>query len=223
MGKPERTLSEINRLTGKLIEHGLSADQKYPILQAINAHEKKIDFERNENFSIALRNIPYSDSYAELKRDRNYNLSLLDGALIQLQYSFFDDEIVRHRLAFLPSPDLLEYQNEPEIYDNDVMYAEVLDRRVVASPIRFDFDRDAHAEYVHPSAHVTIGQYTNCRIPMQSALSPFKFFEFVLSSFYNTAYNEICNELGTCSDLHPRTISNGEKSRVHVSFDCVVA
>ena len=40
----------------------------------------------NINVSAALKHKPYRELFYELERARSFNLKLLDGALIQLQY-----------------------------------------------------------------------------------------------------------------------------------------
>ena len=222
MAKAEETRDEISQITAKLIELGLSDDQKFPILKNRGGGKKDVVFERSANFSMVLRNIPYSDIYYELKRERDYNLSMADGALLQLLYAFESDEIARHRLAFFPSPDLTVYQNDPEIYEADIVYAEVISKNVVATPIRFDFDRDAFIEGDHPMGHLTIGQYQNCRIPVRSAISPFRFFEFILGSFYNTAFKNFRGAITGVGTAHPITITAGEARRIHVGLESLL-
>jgi hypothetical protein len=39
-----------------------------------------------------------------------------DGAIIQMMYVFKNDSLERHRLTFFPSPNLEEFQNNPDIY-----------------------------------------------------------------------------------------------------------
>ena len=219
MANAERTKDEIDQITAKLIELGLSDDQNFPILTDRGGNTKEVIFDRSDNFSLVLRNIPYSDVYKELKRERDYNLSLADGALIQLQYTFEDDEISRHRLAFLPSPDLTVYQNDPDFYAIDMVYAEVIEKNIVPTPVRFDFDRDSFVEYDHPMSHLTIGQYKNCRIPVSSAISPYRFFEFILGSFYNTAFMNFRDQIARPASLHPTTITVGEAKRIHVGLE----
>lgn len=219
VGKAEDTRDEINRITAILIELGLSDDQKFAILTETGLNRKEVNFDKSVNFSVILKNIPYLDTYKELKRKRDYNVALVDGALLQLQYTFENDIVIKHRLAFFPSPDLTEYQNDPEIYELDQMFAEILERNIVTTPLRFDFDRDSFNEEDHPMAHLTIGQYKNCRVPMESAVSPFRFFEFVLGSFYNTAYRNYRAEIPGPSILHPVSITAIEKRRIHIGLE----
>jgi hypothetical protein len=219
MTNASATCKEINDITVKLIKVGLVDDQNYAFLRDVSHNREEVTFSTGENFSYVLRNAPYLDIYKTIKQERDFNVSLADGAMLQLQYLFEGEDVVRHRLAFFPSPDLTEFQNEPEIYESDVIYAEILDRRVVATPMRFDFDRDGFIAEVHPMAHVTIGQYKNCRIPMRSALCPFRFFEFILKSFYNTAFNNYDDVIGGPRLIHPTTITPNEAKCVHVSLE----
>jgi hypothetical protein len=219
MSRARDTRDEINHITARLIELGLSDDQKYAILREVGRDRHDVSFEHSGNFPIVLKNVSYQEIYTAIRNERDYNLALADGALIQLHYSFAGDEVISHRLAFFPSPDLTEYQNDPEIYESDVIYAEVLARHVVTTPLRFDFDRQTFQENVHPMAHLTIGQYQNCRIPMNCALTPFRFFEFILSSFYNTAFRNFCHDLPQLGILHRRTITANEARRVHIGVE----
>jgi len=219
MGKPEDTLGEISEITAKLVELGLSDDQKFPVLRQIGRDQKEITFGESEGFSRVLRNVSYTEAYAEIRKNRDYNLSLADGALVQLQYRFDGDEILKHRLAFFPSPDLSVYQNDPEIYEQDLIYAEVLERSVVTTPMRFDFDKNAFEEDIHPMSHFTIGQYKNCRIPVASAVSPFRFFEFVMNAFYNTAFRNMSADLRGGDIIFKPSITTSESKKIHVALE----
>ena len=214
------TINEINAITSKLIELGLSDDQNYAVQKEIAPTRREVTFGGDGGLAYVLKDTPYTDLYKEIKENRDYNISLPDGGLIQLQYVFQDDEVEKHRLAFFPSPDLSEYQNDPEIYEMDLVYADIIDTKVVTTPFRFDFDREAFIEGDHPMSHVTIGMYKNCRIPMRSALSPFKFFEFILSSFYNTAFRKYSDQIVGRGLLHPMTITDIEAQRVHFGLEC---
>lgn len=219
MNKAKNTCDEINAITGKLIELGICDTQKFACLKQITSTRTEVSFQTSSNFSIILRDIPYIELYEEIKRARDYNIAMADGALLQLQYIFEGEEIIRHRLAFLPSPDLTEYQNEPEIYENDVIFAEVVARNVVTTPVRFDFDRESFIADEHPMAHFTIGQYKNCRIPVSCAISPFRFFEFILDAFYNTAYRNFSADLGQFNILYPASITQNESLRIHMNLE----
>lgn len=126
----------------------------------------------------------------------------------------------RHRLAFLPAPDLLEFQNNPDLYLEDVMYADVVDLRVVTVPLRFDYDaRAGVAKSVdHPASHLTLGQYSGCRIPATAGLTPYLFFEFVLRSFYNTALSSVSAALPVQAQRFSACITDDERRLVHLGI-----
>nr|WP_321510178.1 DUF2290 domain-containing protein [uncultured Hyphomonas sp.] len=220
MANPIDTRDEINAITSTLVGLGLADNQNYAVYKRVGEEEEEVTFKPDTDTKAFLKNIPYADAYEEMKRGKYYNVMFPDGALLQIYYLFRKGSVSRHRLAFLPSPNLLEYQNEPELYDQELMFADMVDKSVVATPVRFDFDEEQFEEIVHPMAHMTIGQYRNCRVPMSSALGAFRFFEFVLSSFYNTAYREIQAQIISKKIVHKRTITEDEAKRVHVGLEC---
>ena len=67
---------------------------------------------------------------------------MLDGALVTLRYRFRNGEVSEHSLSYFPSPDLEHFQNDPEIYLQDEIYADVVARNIVPFPVRFDFFDD---------------------------------------------------------------------------------
>lgn len=133
----------------------------------------------------ALRATSYADLYEKQARDRAFNFVLLDKALVQISYEFDRRQLVKHRLAFLPSPSLVEFQNDPEFYLREHLYGDVVGLQSVAVPLRFDFDRTAAADR-HPPSHLTIGQYQHCRIPVSGPITPTVFVDFLVRHFYET-------------------------------------
>ncbi|WP_297842536.1 DUF2290 domain-containing protein [Pseudomonas sp.] len=110
---PEAAITEIQSLTADLISTGLCIDQNFPSLRR-DGILADVTFGNTDNLSVTLRNIPYAEAYMALIENRSFNMKLIDGGLIQLLYRYNSDELTRHRLAFFPSPDLLEYQNNSE-------------------------------------------------------------------------------------------------------------
>ena len=147
-------------------------------------------------------------------------MQLIDGALITMMYRFSENVLTQHRLSFFPSPTLLEFQNEPEIYSSEEIYADVIDNRVVPVPFRFDYDnRDGvPIDGVHPVSHLTIGQYTNCRIPVSSGLMPNDFVRFVLKHFYNTAFIKSDRFIPVPHNRFGRTLTEEESKLIYISI-----
>lgn len=221
MATLESVRKEIFDLTAQLVEVGLSSDQNFPATRTFVGEDGAVTdlcVSGVDEVSSALRERPYPEIYAGLRSRRAFNVLMIDGAMIQLRYRFRGEVLLKHVLAFYPSPDLLEYQNDPEIYELDLLYADVISKDVVTSPVRFDFDDAAFEEFVHPKSHLTLGQYKNCRIPVTSALTPHRFVNFVLRAFYNTPFRAYCSDWrGTAPDF-PGTVTPGERADLHLSF-----
>lgn len=219
MPSPQRIKRQIDDLVKNLIEYSLNDDQNFPFIKRSGSDLTEISFHGAEFTSIAMKNISYKQIYDQLKQERAYLIKMLDGALIQMMYAFQGKTLERHRLAFFPSPYLEEFQNSPEIYLEDEIYADIVAKNVVPFPLRFDFDarEEVYQELDHPKSHLTLGQYTNCRIPVSAPLMPAHFVEFVLRNFYHTAHQKYCEKL----DLKPKStfvpcISQAEKKVVHL-------
>lgn len=171
-----------------------------------------------QNLSVVLKNVKYEEVYKELYESKNYNLKMIDGALIQLLYDYKDSKLIAHRLAYFPSPFLYNFETEPEIYENDEIYADVIARNILPVPIRFDYDPDRYVELHHPKCHLTLGQYKNCRIPICSPITPNNFMSFILRSFYNTAFRKYTSILNFTSNLFEETITDSERKLIHMSI-----
>lgn len=182
---------QIKNITSSLIGVNLSEEQNFP-----SEKDGVIYISGNHDISVSLRNISYADIYKVLRDDKNYNLKLIDGALIQIQYSFdSDDNLLKYRLVFFPSPNVEEFQNNSEFYSLDEIYADIIEKNIITTPLRFDYDPSNHAVIHHPASHLTIGQYKNCRIPLKKPITPNIFIDFILRNFYNTAKNKYSDEL----------------------------
>jgi hypothetical protein len=210
-------VDEIVELTSFLVVKGFVDDQNYPVRRGLSTTVTQIQFSSALPMSAMLKEKRYEELYVEQRMTRSYNFRMLDGALVQMTYEFDSDRLLRSRLAFLPSPDLTEFQNDPELYMDDPLFAEVVDRRVVTVPIRFDFDDrpGTASDVIHPCAHVTLGQYKNCRIATTAPLTPGVFVGFILRSFYNTAINQISGTAPCVAHRFEATITSNEAKLPH--------
>jgi len=221
MPEPSAILRQINRLIAALMEVGLSSHQKPCFQRAVGPGPgTEVTFAGAEAVSVALKNRSYREIYDHLAKENAYLLKLPDGALIQMMYRFAGDELAQHRLAFFPSPYLEEFQNHPEIYLRDEIYADIVARNIVPFPIRFDFDgrEGTHVELDHPQSHLTLGQYQNCRIPVSRPLTPFRFLEFILRNFYHTAHRKYAEKLPHFPEFFENTLLTAERRIVHVTI-----
>lgn len=214
----EMIYKQIQNLTADLIGTGICDDQNFPNIIEKAGNVKEISIGK-VNSTIFLKNIAYEEMYREMKKIRAFNMQLIDGAMILMQYRFCNENIVACRLSFFPSPNLHEFQNCPEVYLEDEIYTEVVDKRIVSFPIRFDFDSDDAVvkEIEHPKSHLTLGQYKNCRIPVSSAITPYYFLSFIIGNFYHTAYKKYSSKLTFFKDGFEETIVDAERELMYVN------
>lgn len=180
---------EIKNITCKLIEEGLADEFKMPVNK-----ENSISWEGCTDLSISMKNIAYKDIYNRINREKNFNFKLPDGGIFQLLYEFDDKGLYKHRLAYFPSPDFEEFQNNPDIYLEDNIYGDIVNKQVMPVIVRFDYNREEVVSKIHhPYCHLTLGQYKHCRIPINRPLSPNKFVEFIFENLYYTPTNNFLN------------------------------
>lgn len=191
MLKPQDIYNQLIILTSALIKTGLCDAQNFPSIVTCPHGITEIGISEKD-YAIFLKSVTYAEMYQAVLKKRLYNIRMIDGALLTLLYRFTNNKIIAHRLSYFPAPDLLAFQNEPELYEEDELYADILDRQIVTVPIRFDYDAEASRPINHPASHLTLGQYKNCRIPVSSALTPYQFISFISTSFYYTAISELC-------------------------------
>ncbi len=215
MTTAKEVFKEVQSLTASLIGVGICMDQNFPTMNE-SKNYTFIGFPGLERLAIALKNIPYADTYGEFNGRRYFNMRLVDGALVQIQYTFVRDELSKHRLAFFPAPDLLEFQNNRELYEDDELYADIVAKNVVTVPQRFDFDRKAFEEGSHPMSHLTLGQYKNCRIPVSAPMTPFHFLSFIMRAFYNTPFSDLCADIKSSAPRFERTIEGKELDQIYM-------
>ena len=205
--------TQIQKITAKLIEVNLSVEQNFPSNQ-----NGVISYTGIHDISIAIKDLAYEEIYQQLEETKNYNIKMIDGALIQFLYDYQHGKLISHRLAFFPSPSLESFQNEPELYENDELYADILAKNIVTFPIRFDFNPKNFKELDHPRTHVTFGQYKNCRIPVSNPLTPELFINFILRNFYNTAFTKHTDDFPVSTLSFNQTITDKEKGVFHLGI-----
>jgi hypothetical protein len=187
--KPAAVLVEIQIAISRLIQAGLSVEQNWPVLRRLSGSNQEIAIEGAPALSVSMKDVPYRSIYTQLRGARAFHVQMIDGTLVQMLYRFAGDTLVGHRLATFPSPDLEPYDSDPDVYDNDDVYGDITAKNIVHVPLRFDYDSESHKDVDHPKSHLTIGQYENCRIPVNSPVPPGRFLRFLLRNFYFTAFH----------------------------------
>ncbi len=207
---------DLERLLEALIERGVVDDQNYPLLRRVKSNAWEITFEHAEHVSLAMDDIAYEQIYRELREKRSYSMKLIDGALLQLMYCFEDEDLIQHRLAYYPSPDLRPFREAPDLYLRDELYLDIVSRRIVPFPLRFDLDKKAAREVVHPGCHLSLGDVRGCRIPVSAPLTPRWFIEFILRNFYQTDKHDFVHFLPRHRLNLRETITPKERGLIHV-------
>lgn len=223
---------EIDSLVSFLVEHSLADDlnpayeDSRPIDPQLGGGVADIvQYSGYMGSALALKTRPYAELYREMVQTRSFNVRMLDGALIQMLFEVKRPNILfRSSLSFFPSPDLEAFQNEPELYLEEQLYADVVNPQVVTVPLRFDFDNrpGVATDFIHPISHLTLGQYKECRVAATTAVTPYLFIDFVLRSFYATAMKSIADELPRHGNRFLSTITNNESSLIHIGVPCGV-
>lgn len=190
---PKAVRAQYAELIERLISASLSIKQFPPSVRTVTGGEVLIG--RPTSTAIALRDLPYEVIYKELDANEAYDVKLIDGGLLLLQYRFHaDGNLLQHRLGYFPNPTLPTVDEAPELYEKDELYGDIIDRRLVRFPIRFDYAPHQQNDVIHPASHLTLGQYENCRIPVSGPLGPNSFGMFIIRNFYFRIYKKHKNK-----------------------------
>lgn len=212
---------ELIDLTSYLLERSMVDDQNLAVRRDVGGGRVALEAPYWSNDPPDLfAAVSYGELYLALTSSRAYDLRFLDGGLVQVRFEFSADRgggLLRSRLAYLPSPDLTPFQEDPEIYLYDELFGDVVDVRAVTIPFRFDYDTSENAvvDLHHPVSHVTLGQYPHCRVAASGPITPYYFLEFVLRSFYRTRGWLATEELPVPRVAIRSTITDLERSLLH--------
>ena len=208
---------DIDGLISSLIEVGICDDQNFSSIR-VNGKLVDVTFHGSEGVSIGMKDLEYEVVYREFIKNRSYSVKLIDGALIQMMYRINDCKLTQHRLAFYPSPSLRSFREDPDSYMRDDLFFEIVGRRIIPFPLRFDFDSGEGVciDVKHPKCHLTLGDIEGCRIPVSAPLTPRWFVEFILRNFYNVDSYDFVSCLPEHKVKLSRSISDNELGLVHV-------
>ena len=177
-----------------------------------------------KNLAFTLKDQRYEIMYNECLKEGDYNFLLLDGALLQMKYEFDNrGNLVGHILSFYPHPNMERYQDNPQEYEKlhygNEFFTDIVEGKILASPLRFDYSQD-HTDIVHPRVHACLGNYKDCRIPINKPISPNRFVSFILRNFYYRKFEEtkIDKDLEVKMSFN-QTITSSEKQILHFAYD----
>lgn len=218
--KPGEIVQSIDRVISDLMKMGLCDQQNYCSSVKLNGGlYTSVEITGRPSLTDAMKNSRYEEIFNTIKENKAFHCRMLDDSVIQMLYLFEGEKLISHRLSFLPSPYTPTHEEYAEIYQNDDFYGEVMSEMLVKFPIRFDYSDDdtIHKVPDHPKSHLTLGQYKNCRIPVNAPLTPKKFINFILRNFYHvTKAHEDFRFV--CSSGFPDSIHNDERAIPHLNL-----
>lgn len=212
---------QITRITDHLIWNNFVISQNYP-----SERGHSIVWDNYINVGFTLKNENYTTIYNNIRENKDFNFLMLDGAIIQMQYEFYKDEIVKHILSFYPCPDFFRYADDSDYYEtyfyNDhELFSDMVSGNILCAPIRFDFDNNdgIFVNVEHPKSHLTIGNYKDCRIPVLKPITPNRFIRFILRNFYYKKFTNSFNDnFFNCQIKCNETLSLNESNLIHISW-----
>jgi hypothetical protein len=167
--------ADIATLTTQLIHCGICFDQTFPECKKVDDLHL-VSWEAMTSFSHALRNIDAIRIYEKFIRDKSYNFVLRDGSLIQLLYTFRNEDLISHRLCYFPYPEKITQEQGD--------FDEIFSGFERGPMIRIDFSSELHEDFFHSHTHLHLGSLENCRIPTSAPVGPNVFVLFILRNFY---------------------------------------
>lgn len=182
---------ELRGIVGYLVKESLADEARMSLRRySVRGQFTRLDSKYWIDAPKVSSKKPYAAHYSEMLERGAYDVRLLDGALLQFQYEFTNQgELIRSIQRYLPSPELTPFREDSELYLKDELYGDVVGSNAVCVPVRFDFDSRAGVAQArtHPASHLTLGQYSHCRIAAAGAVTPYYFVEFLLRAFYQTS------------------------------------
>ena len=217
MSNPNDVKKQIDGAIHYMVKEGMTNEFQFGIRRQAG-RLTEIVFPNSERVSRALDGLHYVELYNIFLHERAYNVRMLDGALIQMMYEFERRNVLRHRLAFMPSPDLRPFQEDPDLYLNDELNGDVVAQGAVPFALRYDFDARAgrHRDVAHAKSHLTLGEYPHCRIPVSAPVNPGWFIDFVLRNFYQHPSWDYSKAVLAKRESFGESITPAEREIVHV-------
>ena len=156
------------------------------------------------------------EQYRHALRNQQFSVVLNDGSLLQISYDFRRNELVRHRLAFLPSPINILRQDIEDTTIDDFLelcsFQEIYDRVRTRPYLRFDFDAEGPESEPFCHAHTC---FPGSRIPVCGPISVSQFIGFIFENFYAAIYASTDWLRGAQIEMLPHQMRDEHRGRLH--------
>lgn len=197
--------TEIQSIIVHLIQNSLSIDQTYAEIVCVRG-VTDVSYPALGSTILSTKGFLYKDVYSRLVGQRTFTVKLFDGSLIQLSYRFRGEELIGHRLTYLPRP--------LEIGVNEVIQDQVLSSAELPI-IRIDYSPEAANLFSHSATHMHIGYSEVCRIPTSAPCTPTQFVLFILRSFYADRLSRELETVLISEDPFESSITEEESKEIH--------
>jgi hypothetical protein len=200
---PQELRGEIERAVNVLIDVKLAVDANPPILRRFGSDVLLTWPTQAGEGAFTDNQFGTIQEYRRLVLTRQYTCAFVDGALVQISFTFRGDDVIANRLCYYPCPLVLEAgvwdPTEIPLLDLfDSLVAEEFDEvlRIVGQsdparysprlrmrgPIRFEYAPEQRADD-HPASHMHLGR-EEARLPVFGPLSFGHFLRFIVRHHY---------------------------------------
>jgi hypothetical protein len=221
---PSKQRNDVRNFLDLLLEFGLAVWTKPVIVKTFTNGAARVSWPATCDFrgDLFRRDCSTVDSFCDWLDAQEFSAILFDGAMLQITFDFFGNELMGHRLGYYPCPfelddDGRQLLREQPIRDVIDMYRDRWeDFCRLRTPVRFDYDPSAAAED-HPASHITLNGEA-CRLPVRGPLSLGHFVDFVFRNFYReqwTTYEFLRRQHRQDAD---RTITTQEECMIHLNW-----
>ena len=195
-----KLLKEVSQITRQLIYDGLVIEQNFPNCFIGAGQITEVNWNSYKEISFALKGVSYQEIYNHFDDAKNFNFKFTDGSLIQLSYRFKNNDLIGHRLCYLPKPKKLIYESSRQ-------------KKLI---IRADYSPASTEAFNHPSTHLHIGEIEDCRIPLAGPMSPGLFILFILRTFYKDKVTPAIQKTCLSGNLFNSSILTEEVNELYI-------
>lgn len=179
------TIQDINQTIAKLYELDLVRDYHPFCANKTGSKSSEITMSHRSDANTILYDKHLSAEYIidMLLKNQQYTVLLYDKSIIQVEFCFENNELIKERLLFIKKHNRIwELKEITDADEEDSDWFQ--DEDGIPIFIRFDFDLTEQKKG-HPASHLHISNHTSCRIPVQNGISFSEFVNFILLHFYD--------------------------------------
>lgn len=223
----KKVINQINKIRAGLYQISLCAySPEIATRFAASKREQGTEFKievPNFDPTLLTADISYQEMWSKMNTNNQFTCRMIDGGLITFLYTFDSKQkgLIKSRLSFFPCYDLPNLDEAKKDYQDDRLYLDIFQKTAYPSSLRFDYDPFAFKDVNHPKSHLTLGQFSNCRIPVYGPLTPYNFINFIIRNFYNSEYEDWCKVVSQIPNKDfsfSQTITPHEKSITHIAI-----